>query len=76
VPQNGWGITFPINLHLPESVIPLALGKKKRNEAYTLFMEQHITTLQTVNKGKVWWFKSIAEATQKTKQGIYCKPQK
>jgi hypothetical protein len=70
VPQSGWGDTFPSDeMSLAEDTIPLAQDKKKRKEAYILYKEGHVTTVQTTKKGKLWWFKAVVEATQKTKQG-------
>jgi hypothetical protein len=72
VPQDGWGIEFPSMINLPEEkTLPLQIDKKKRNEAYSLFKDDHITTLQSVQKQNIWWFKAIAEAAQKTKHGIF-----
>lgn len=71
VPQSGWGNKFPINMNLPESPFPLESDKKRRKEAYTLFMENHVTTVQTATKDQVWWFKCVVEATQKVKKGKY-----
>jgi len=70
IPTDGWGNSFPSEISLGQEAFPKD-NKVKKSEGYTLFRENHVTTLQTCQKDNIWWFKAMCDATQKAKKGPF-----
>jgi hypothetical protein len=73
VPNDGWENVFPSDLLIKDlnDLFDKEEFKKRRKEGFILYREKHVTTLQTCQRGDVWWMKALCEATQRTKLGIW-----